>query len=71
MDIIYSLVLIYCQNHFNYKGCMDDHLNCIQTYALRNSQSIPYPNKPIVFSPEVVAEGYLVCTERTDVSCED
>jgi hypothetical protein len=71
MEIIYSLVVIYCQNHFNYKGCVDDHLNCIETYAIRNSLDVPYPNKPIVISTEALAKGYLTCTQKNDASCED
>lgn len=68
MEVISSLILIYCQNHFNYKGCYDQHLWCVKDYIVKNSNS-DYPRKPLSSHSEILANAYLTCTEKTDVSC--
>jgi len=70
MEVISSLILIYCQNHFNYKGCYDQHLWCVKDYVVKNSTS-PYSRKPLKPHSDVLANAYLVCTEKTDISCDN
>lgn len=70
MEVISSLILIYCHNHFNYKGCYDQHMGCVQDFVVKNSN--PYhPRKPLLPYSEVLATAYMTCTEKTDVSCLD
>jgi hypothetical protein len=66
MEVLLSLISLYCSNHFNYKGCRETTQFCIEKYAASNLRvsnfsiySEKYFNRK---ERDAVAEGYLHCT---------
>jgi hypothetical protein len=33
MKIILALVIVHCQNYFNYELCVEDTLSCVSTFS--------------------------------------
>lgn len=69
MDVIASLIVIYCNNHFNYKGCEDQKSMCIRSYVQEEMVLQSQGYKPKRTKPEIYAEAYVECTAETANNC--
>ncbi len=74
MEIVLSLITIYCQNHFNYKGCLDDKRFCIENYV---SEAVA-PKRFSLYDKRILskkennelAKAYHYCVNYKDYACE-
>lgn len=70
MEIVIALVSLYCNNNFNYKGCVDQKRTCVEDYVSRslNKPRFYVYDKKILTTKEtkIIAEGYTYCTSEFD-----
>lgn len=66
MKVVMALMMMYCQNHLNYKGCVDDKMACVDEYVtikLQSQNRTVSPKVLIGTIDEAYAEAYNICTE--------
>ena len=58
MEIITTLIMLTCQTHLNYTGCVEDQLRCVDSVVSQKSVIDPY-----VPESEILASAYLYCKD--------
>ncbi|MDB4330473.1 hypothetical protein N9948_01995 [bacterium] len=64
MKIVLSLMMLFCQNHIDYKGCVDDKMTCVDNYVSQKmEEDQPRQSSKILIGKieEAYAESYLFC----------
>jgi hypothetical protein len=74
MEVVLSLISIYCHNHFNYKGCFDSRQICVENYvtSVLDKPRFSLMDKKKYTSEEnlAVAKGYYLCTLEEENNCK-
>lgn len=61
MKIILALVMMHCQNYFNYELCVEETVDCITTYST---------HKPVI-EPQVLVGEQELKLARAYLQCVD
>jgi hypothetical protein len=69
MEVIASLIALYCQNHFNYKGCEDFKFMCVEQIVRAERLSQARGDKPQTTKSEIYAKAYMECITLDQNNC--